>query len=394
MATEKTILVFIPARKSRHYAIYKGGLEKGFISFTQHQDNISVWFASPKEKVYLDYNISELNQSLNVALQVFADHKIIADTQQISRVGMKIIAPSTNFLEPRIINDEALNELSNIFERAQLNDNPLLGEIRNLWNKFPGIPLVGISDSAFHSHKPDRAWNYGIDINLSDRLGLKRFGHDGLICESVVGQLINDLPSRLVICHLGAETVSVNAVFKGQSIDSTSSYSALDGPFSATTAGGVDYRIIVQMKNEMSLTEEQMVDHLTTYSGLKGLSGQSSSLAELIELRTSNNPLAKLAIDTFVYDMQKSIGQMVAALGGADCLVFTGTAATKLPSIRSEIVNSLGFLGFAIDSIKNAKCQEPIEPTKINLRTRVNQILVAPAYEESIVAKKVINFSC
>ncbi len=387
MAKEPLILTVKITEHSKEYALFRGKTKKATLRFSSNYGQLQATLKKHnEEEISLESALSDPNHISKNIMRLFTESKIIKETSQINKISLKLVVPSSIFLKDQLITEQLLNDLKNMQNKFQWLKTTTK-EIENLWQAFPFVPLFAISDSAFHASKPEQAWNYGIDISLSDKLGIKRFGYQGLACESIVSQLYYDLPDKLIVCYLDENSSSVTAVKFGTSVDTTAGYVPNEGLFTGTVSGSVPYEAVEAMRHDMGLSFDQMVEHLNKYSGLFGLSGESPSVDHLLQQsETEANNLAGLAVNSYVYNIQKGIGQMITACGGVDALVFAGSIGQSSNHIRAQIVSGLDFFGLAIDERKNSKCKNPETPTKINLRTRVNPIYVVSADEHQVLA--------
>ena len=176
-------------------------------------------------------------------------------------------------------------------------------------------------DTTFHAELPEVARVLPISRELQSE-GIQRYGFHGLSCKSIVHQLANDLPDRLIIAHLG-NGASVTAVKGGKSIDTSMGLTPTGGVIMGTRSGDLDPGVLVYLMREKKFDAamlEELVDHR---SGLLGISGVGSDMRRLHEAASSNAD-ARLAIQMFCYSVRKQVAAMIAALDGIDLLVFTG----------------------------------------------------------------------
>ncbi len=392
MAVDSLILVANPGSSSRKYALYKDKRERLRLHFEYEKFQIKCHIYSTKKTETRICDFTDISQSIEYVDPILRELKLVTDTEIISKIGLRIVAPSEYFLTTRVLDDNAVSILEQLELSAPLHIRASLDELVSIKRVFGDVEVIGVSDSAFHSTKPSYAWNYGIDIDIANELGLKRFGYHGLSVSSVVTNLSFDLPSKMVVCHLGSGA-SVTAVQNGKSLDNTMGYSPTEGLVMATRAGTMDIGAALTIKNHLGLDDAGLELYLNKQSGLIGLSKQSDDIRYLIEQYEKSDPLAGLALDTYAYSVKKAIGQMVAILDGLDALVFTGTVGCRSPFIRNLIADKLDYFGISIDKKRNNKCIQPLVPNIVSVRTRVNQILVVPTNEEAEIARTTRSFS-
>ncbi len=383
---EKLILVSNPGSASRKYALYRGKTCLAKLHFEHESEAVICTLETGGKKERVDTNLSHLSFAASQLADVLVDHKIITGAKPIKRVALRVVAPSVYFQKDRQLNKLTLAKLAELEPVVPLHINATLQEASLLAKYFPQAQLVGISDSAFHATMPELASRYGLPKNDADRLGLKRFGYQGLSVESVVKTLraTKKLAARTIVCHLGSGS-SVTALASGRSIDTTMGYSPLEGLMMSTRSGNLDIAAALALQEELGLKGDSLLEYLNEKSGLLGVSGKSSDIRELLKLE-SDEPAAKLALDMYVYRVQACIGQMAAVLGGIDALVFTGTVGERSSPIRQRIVHKLMFLGLAIDPAKNHVSVEPGELTQISPPHFPAKIFIVPANEDSVMA--------
>lgn len=387
MAVEPLVLAVNPGSASRKYALYKSEVCKASVHFEYENGTITTTLLYGKTEVEIKGLVHHLDDSAAVLMQLFVDHKVLKSDQHIAGIGIRVVAPSSYFLENRFLDDESLAKLDALVARAPLHIATTLQEVKKLKELFAGVPIFAVSDSAFHAQKPDYAWNYGIDLHVADAHEIKRFGYHGISVESIVQILAKHktFEDKLIVCHLGSGS-SVTAVANGISIDTTMGYSPLEGLVMATRSGSLDAAAVLALKRELGLDDAAIEATLNQHSGLRGISGFSDDIRELLQAEASGNYRAKLALAVYVYNVQKAIGQMAAVLGGVDTLVFTGTVGARSAPIRNRVLEKLDFLGLASQPQKNEAVYEPSIPTKINPRTRLKSVYVVTTDEAYEIA--------
>jgi acetate kinase len=283
-------------------------------------------------------------------------------------IGIRVVGPSKRFMKDQLITDEIIVALEAVHEKAPLHVTTALSEIQQLEDYFAGIPAIAISDTAFHSTKPDWAWNYGFDVDLAEKAEILRYGYHGVSVGSVVRIMADHqiLSPKTIICHLGSGS-SITAVADGKSVDNSMGYSPLEGVMMATRTGSIDVSAALAIKRELNLSDSELEEYLNKKCGLIGVSGSSNDIRQLIISEEKGDERAKLALKLFVHRIQQTIAQMAASLGGVDSIVFTATVGERSAIMRSRILDGLGFLGFAYNSELNDKIYEPTDPVNISV---------------------------
>jgi acetate kinase len=285
--------------------------------------------------------------------------KLIVDFKmpEPAAIGHRIVHGGPKLRQHCLIDDAVLVQLEAATAFAPLHIPSALSVIRFAQRHFPGLPQAACFDTTFHAELPDVARVLPISKELLSE-GIQRYGFHGLSCESIVRQLGNGLPNRLVIAHLG-NGASVTAVKDGKSIDTSMGLTPTGGVLMGTRSGDLDPGILVYLMREKKFDAamiEQLVDHR---SGLLGISGVGSDMRRLHEAASSNAD-ARLAIAMFCYSVRKQVAAMIAALGGVDLLVFTGGIGENDVEARVEICSGLSWLGLSLDEARNRLANNPI----------------------------------
>jgi acetate kinase len=283
-------------------------------------------------------------------------------------VGHRIVHGGPKLRQHCLIDDAVLRELEAATGFAPLHTPSALSFIRFAREHFPGLPQVACFDTTFHAELPEVARVLPIPKELQGE-GIQRYGFHGLSCESIVHQLADDLPDRLVIAHLG-NGASITAVKGGKSIDTSMGLTPTGGVIMGTRSGDLDPGVLVYLMREKKFDAamlEELVDHR---SGLLGISGVGSDMRHLHEAASSNAD-ARLAIRMFCYSVRKQIAAMIAALDGIDLLVFTGGIGENDAKARAAICSGLSWIGIRLDETRNRSTNNPINDPASRSAVRV-----------------------
>lgn len=383
-------LIANPGSASRKYALFRGEEQIAALHFEYDEGRIVCTSYIGERHQPVDVDLHDLGDVAGQVLPTLKHLNLMSDQENITQIGLRIVAPSSYFLQDRVLTDEPVAKLRELLPRAPLHIGASLSEFAILRDVFPHAKIVGVSDSAFHATKPDYAWNYGVRLQDADRFEIKRFGYHGISVAAVVRTLkkIDRLPPKVIVAHLGSGA-SITAVQGGKSIDNTMGYSPLEGLIMSTRVGSIDPTATNMLQTQLHLSDEQMEDYLNSHSGLLGLSEVSSAINELLAHKRDGNHKAELALDTYTFVAQKAIGSMAAALGGVDMLVFTGTVGERSAAIRTAILQRLQYLDFLLDDAANRACTHPTKPTRISTLARAKPIYVVPTDEAGEMARRV-----
>jgi acetate kinase len=391
MPDDSLILVANPGSSSRKYGIYSPDLSERAHLHIEREDGklvCNIFAHGQHRTVAIEFD--DIAESALHLMDLLRDNDVIRDGESIGRIGLRLVAPSSFFMQDHVMTDEIIEKIEDLRHLAPLHIEASLNELRSLRTSFPDTPVIGVSDSAFHATKPPYAWNYGIDIHDADRLDIKRFGYHGISVSSAIASLWNagKLPPKVVVCHLGSGS-SITGVFHGRSIDTTMGYTPLEGVIMATRSGSIDVGAARVLKESLKLDDAGLEKYLNTQSGLLGIGG-SNDIRELIARETDGDHMAHLALTTLVHSIHKAIGGMIVALNGCDLIVFTGTVGERSAILRKRIVAHLECLDFVLDGEANDACTAPESMTFISQKAASRPVVVIPTDEAREIAKHVL----
>ncbi|MEM1195458.1 MAG: acetate/propionate family kinase [Pseudomonadota bacterium] len=298
--------------------------------------------------------------------------------RRVAGIGHRIVHGGKGFDGPALLTSDVVKQLQSLTPLAPLHQPANLSGVAAAREAFPGAIQVGCFDTAFHRNHPWVNDTFALPRKLYDE-GVRRYGFHGLSYQYVTEALRQDAPDiakgRVVIAHLG-NGASMCALRDCVSIGSTMGFSALDGLPMGTRCGQLDPGVILYLLDQ-GWSAEAISDLLYKESGLKGLSGISHDMRTLLD---SDAAEAREAIDYFTFRLRREIGAMAAVLGGIDALVFCGGIGEHAPSIRSEAVRGLDYLGLRMDEPANQRSEPKISSGDV-------PILVVPTDEERVIAR-------
>ncbi len=267
----------------------------------------------------------------------------LSDAKQApDAIGHRIVHGGPKLLRHCIIDAAVVAELEAATVFAPLHIPGSLALVHAAQKRFPGSPQVACFDTAFHAAMPDVARTLPLPKHLRSE-GIHRYGFHGLSCESIVRQLGDSLPDRLVIAHLGYGA-SITAVKAGRSIDTSMSLTPSGGVIMGTRSGDLDPGVLIYLMREKRLDASALEDLIDRQSGLLGISEISGDMRRLHEAAPANED-ARLGIAMFCASVRKEIAAMTAVLGGVDKIVFTGGIGENDVAIRDAIRDGLSWLG-------------------------------------------------
>jgi acetate kinase len=296
-------------------------------------------------------------------------------------VGHRIAHGGPAYAAPLKVDEIVLAALERLVPLAPLHQPYNIGPIRTIQARFPGIPQVACFDTAFHRGHGDVADRYALPDALYQE-GVRRYGFHGLSYEYIARTLPRVAPEvaqgRVVVAHLGSGA-SMCAVRAGRSVDSTMGFTALDGLPMGTRCGQLDPGVVLFLLTQKGWSSKEVERLLYRDAGLRGLSGISNDVRDLL---ASDAPGARLALDYFVYRAGRELGSLAAALGGIDALVLTAGIGENSPEIRARICARAEWLGIRLDETANRAGGPRISATD----SRVS-VWVVPTDEERMIAE-------
>ncbi len=296
-------------------------------------------------------------------------------------IGHRVVHGGPDFERPVRIDAAVLDKLSGYQEFAPLHQPNNLAPIRLAMEHSPNIPQVACFDTGFHRGHPAQSDWYALPRAFYAE-GVRRYGFHGLSYEYIAWRLREVAPEiaagRVIVAHLGSGS-SMCALHEGRSIDSTMGFTALDGLPMGTRPGQLDPGVVLYLFEHKGMSPKQVSELLYRESGLKGLSGISSDMRDLLE---SGDPRAAFAIDHFVHRSALTAGMLAAALGGLDAFVFTAGVGENSPPIRARIAERLAWLGAELNSDANAT-----GATRISTPESRVALHVVPTDEELMIAR-------
>ena len=296
-------------------------------------------------------------------------------------IGHRVVHGGPDFDRPVRLDAAVLEKLATYQEFAPLHQPNNLAPIRLAMEIDPSVPQVACFDTGFHRGHPAQADCYALPRSLYDG-GVRRYGFHGLSYEYVAERLRETAPEiaggRVIVAHLGSGA-SMCALLEGRSIDSTMGFTALDGLPMGTRPGQLDPGVVLYLFAQRGMNASQVSDLLYKESGLKGLSGISNDLRDLLD---SDDPHAAFAIEHFVHRSALNAGMLAAALGGLDAFVFTAGVGENSAPIRARIAERLGWLGADLDGQANEA-----GATRISTPDSRVALFVIPTDEELMIAR-------
>ena len=346
------------------------------------------------EKKQIMHDIPEHTEGVKFIFSLLTDPEIgvIKSLDEIDAVGHRMVHGGEKFNKSVILTDEVLKAFEACSDLAPLHNPANLKGVNAVKELMPGLPQVGVFDTAFHQTMPPKAYMYAIPYELYEKYGIRRYGFHGTSHRYVSARACEFLGipaegTKMVTCHVG-NGGSIAAVKDGKCIDTSMGLTPLEGLVMGTRAGDIDGGAVTFIEKKLGLDADGMSNLLNKKSGVAGITGGSSDMRDVENAAKAGDPKAKLAQDMYFYRIKKYIGAYAAAMGGLDVIVFTAGVGENQMSMRSEVCKDMEFLGVKFDEEKNKSRGEEVVISADDSRVKV---VVIPTDEELMIATDTMN---
>ena len=314
------------------------------------------WNGQKKE---IKQSIPDHQVAVKLVLDILTDAEcgVIKSMDAIDAVGHRVVHGGEEFAASTLITDEVMKALEKCSAMAPLHNPPNIIGINACKAIMPGVPQVGVFDTAFHQTMPAKAFMYGLPYELYKEDHIRRYGFHGTSHRYVAGEVAKVMGKpveelRIINCHLGNGS-SLAAIKYGKCVDTTMGFTPLAGVLMGTRCGDIDPAIVLNVMDNHNLSTKEMDTLMNKKSGVLGISGVSSDFRDLGQAAAEGNERAQLALDMFHYQVRKEIGAFAAAMGGVDVITFTAGVGENGIEDRAAIAEGLEYLGAKLDPQRN-----------------------------------------
>lgn len=346
------------------------------------------------EKVKTEVALPNHTAAVKYVIEKLTDPEVgvIKSLDEIDAVGHRIVHGGEKFATSVVLDDEVIAVIEQCNDLAPLHNPANLIGINSCKEIMPGVPMVGVFDTAFHQTMPKKAYLYGLPLSYYEDYKVRRYGFHGTSHDfvskraaQILGKDVKEL--KIIVCHLG-NGASVSAVKYGESVDTSMGLTPLEGLIMGTRSGDLDPAIITFVADKEGIGAEQVIDVCNKKSGVLGLSGGvSSDFRDLAEASAKGNEAAATTLETYAYRVGKYIGAYAAAMNGVDVIVFTAGVGENNAEVRTLIGQYIGFLGTNIDPEKNKLRGEEVILSDADAKVTV---MVIPTNEELAIARETV----
>ncbi len=369
-----------------HEVIAKGMIEKIGLkgSFMKYER-----FDGLKVKLEGDILEHQLGIEYMLGVLVSEKHGCLKSLNEINAVGHRVVHGGERFNESILINDDVIKGIEFCIDLAPLHNPPNLKGIYAMQLLLPGVPQVAVFDTAFHQSMPEVSYMYAIPYSLYDKYRIRRYGFHGTSHRFVSKQACEFLnvdynTQRIITCHLG-NGASVAAIRNGKVVDTSMGMTPVEGLIMGTRCGDLDLGVLTYIMSREEIGIQAANTLVNKHSGILGISGVSSDMREVeVEAWEKGHKRAQLSLDMYHYRIKKYIGSYMAAMNGADILVFTGGVGENGFESREEICKDLDGIGIKLDTAKNFKVRG-VDKVLSTDDSKV-KVMVVPTNEELVIA--------
>lgn len=332
-------------------------------------------------------------EAIQMVLDALTNEKTgaIKSLSEVNAIGHRVVHGGEKFSSSAVITDEMIKAVEECNDLAPLHNPANLIGIRVCAELMPGVPQVGVFDTAFHQTMPAKAYLYGLPIEYYKKYKVRRYGFHGTSHSFVSKRAVEFLGldknnSKVIVCHLGNGS-SISAVLNGKCVDTTMGLTPLEGVVMGTRSGNIDPAIVEYIAKKENLDIDGVMNVLNKKSGLQGMSGVSSDMRDLQAAAASGNVDAENAIEVLCYGIAKFVGGYVAAMNGVDAIVFTAGIGENVGNVRKKVCSYLGYLGIAIDETANQAQGEEVVISTADSKVKV---AVIPTNEELAICRETV----
>jgi len=371
-------------------------LAKGLLDRVGIPGAVLVHEPQGKEKVTIKKDLLDHTTGMKLVLDVLTNpqYGCVHSLDEIDAVGHRVVHGGEQFADSVVIDDEVKKVVRECFDIAPLHNPPNLMGIEACQLLMPGVPHVGVFDTAFHQTMTPEYYIYALPYDDYEQYKIRRYGFHGTSHYFVAHQAAEMLDKpyeecRIITIHLGNGS-SMAAIKDGRVVDTSMGFTPLEGLVMGTRCGDMDPAIVYYLMEKRGLDSTQINNYLNKKAGVLGISGVSSDMRDIIAAAGEGNPRAHLALKIFCNRVKAYIGNYLAKLNGCDCLVFTAGIGENGYDIRESICADMDWLGIKMDVEKNKVRGQKIDFAAPDSRVR---LFVIPTDEELVIARDTLRLA-
>ncbi len=360
--------------------VEKIGLPDSFLKFKRTDGS----------KETITVSMPDHKEAVKNVLNILTDPKegVIKSYEEIDAVGHRVVHGMEKFNKSMLITPEVIEKVKECYPVAPLHNPANITGIEAVTELIPGVPQVGVFDTAFHQTMPAKAFMYALPYEDYEKFGVRRYGFHGTSHRYVSRRACEFLgepyeKQRIITCHIG-NGGSITAVKDGISVDTSMGLTPTEGLVMGTRVGDVDPGALTYLMKCEGLDADGLTNVINKKSGVFGISGISSDMRGIEDAIAAGNERAKLAMDMYEYRILKYIGAYTAVLGGVDVIAFTAGVGENSPELREAICEKLAYMGITLDKEANRSRGKEVEISGKDSKVKV---VVIPTDEELVIAQ-------
>ena len=341
------------------------------------------------EKKQILHDIPEHTEGVKFIFSLLTDPEIgvIKSLNEIDAVGHRMVHGGEKFSESVVITPEVIKAFEEVSDLAPLHNPANMKGVNAVSELMPGLPQVGVFDTAFHQTMPAKAFMYAIPYELYEKYGIRRYGFHGTSHRYVSARALEYLGmkaegSKVITAHIG-NGGSLAAVVDGKCIDTTMGLTPLEGVMMGTRSGDIDGGAVAFIEKKLNLDADGVSNLLNKKSGVFGLCGYTD-MRDVASAAEKGDNKAKVAEDSYFYRIKKYVGAYAAAMGGCDVLVFTAGVGENQSLMREAVCKDMEYMGIKLDVEKNSKIHG--EEAIISTPDSKVKVVVIPTAAELMIA--------
>ena len=361
--------------------VEKIGLPGGFLKYKREDGS----------KATIELGLTDHQGAVKSILSILTDPNegCIKSYDEIEAVGHRVVHGGEKFSASVLIDDDVKEKIRECYDIAPLHNPANMTGIEAITALMPGVPQVGVFDTAFHQTMPAKAFMYALPYKYYTEDGVRRYGFHGTSHRYVSGKVCEFLGvspegKKIITCHIG-NGASMAAIVDGKCVDTSMGLTPVEGLMMGTRVGAVDPGALTYLMTKHGLSAAELQNIINKESGVLGVSGVSNDMREIEAAIAEGNERARLALDMYMLRITKYIGAYAAEMGGVDIIVFTGGVGENQAGLRADVCESLGFMGVEIEKKVNAGIRG-VDAVISSVNSRVT-VCVIPTDEELMIAR-------
>jgi acetate kinase len=364
----------------------EGLLAKGIVEKIGSSDAIVTYQPQDRNRIREIREVLNHSVAIEMVLRLLLSpqHGVIRDRGEIGGIGHRVVHGGEDFSESVLITEKVKASIRKCIQFAPLHNPANLKGIEACESLLPGVPQVGVFDTAFHQTIPPKAYIYGLPYALYRKLSIRRYGFHGTShsfvarkAAEILGRPIEKL--HIITCHLG-NGASITAVAQGKSVDTTMGFTPLEGLVMGTRCGNIDPALVPYIMEREKLGTKEIDSIMNKNSGMLGLTETSNDMREIEQEAAHGSERHQLALQIYCHAIKKYIGAYMAEMGRVDAIVFTGGVGENSRLVRRLAVEGLDELGIVLDPAKNEANERIVSSGRVKL-------MVVPTNEELAIAR-------